>query len=160
MKTNFGFSLIEMIIYVAILVLMLAVVVEVVLSVARNDRIISAVKVIENSAITTNERIGREIREAESVASTTSIFNTHPGKLILTQGSTTTEFYLSNNRIYLKENGVVMGALTEADARATSLIFRYYATSTSERVRVEMTIEAGTSTHYRVENFYSSAVTR
>ena len=156
MKTNLkkGFSLIEMIFYVVILFFMLAIVIQVVYSIAKNDRIIESVRSIENSAINTLERVSREVRGAESVATTT-------GSLILNRTSTTTsEFYLSLGRVYLKENGVVTGALTEADATVTSLIFTRFATSTIEGVRTAITVEAGTSTHYRVENFYSSAVIR
>ena len=173
MKTRFsiktqkgnGFSLIEMLVYVAILAFMLAVIIEVVLSVARSERVMRAVRSIENSAIVSLERISRELREAESVNENLSAFGAHPGILVLEKegdsgNSVTTEFYLSNGRLMLRENGVEAGALTEAEARVTDLKFYYFSATTSAGVRTEITIESGTSTHYRVEKFYSTSITR
>ena len=58
------------------------------------------------------------------------------------------------------ENGGEVGALTQTDARVSSLVFRRFSQSGSEGIRTEITIESGTSTHYRSNNFYSSAVSR
>jgi type II secretory pathway pseudopilin PulG len=160
-----GFSLIEMLVYVAILAFMLAVIIEVVLSVARSERVMKAVRSVENSAIVSLERISRELREAESVDTTLSTLGSHPGSLVLegTDGegnSVTTEFYLSQGRLMLRENGVESGALTETGATVTDLKFHYFSATTSAGVRTEITIESGTSTHYRTEKFYSTSVTR
>ncbi len=156
MRTKEGFSLIEMIVYISILALMLIIVIEVVFSITRSQRVIKSVRNIENSALETLERIEREVRRAESINATSSIFGVHPGKLVLGN----VEFYLSDGRLYLKENGVDTGALTAEDVTVTNLIFRRFATSTIEGIRAEITIESGTSTHYRIETFYSSAVVR
>jgi type II secretory pathway pseudopilin PulG len=159
MKTR-GFSLLEMVVYIAILIFMLGIITEVVLSVTRSERVIQAVRRIENSAVIAVERIGREVRAAESVNVEASTLGVHPGRLVLTYATSTTEFYLTNGRLMLRENGVDQDFLTEEQAQVTDLKFhRFYATST-EGIRVEMTIESGTSTHYRVEKFYSSSSIR
>lgn len=160
-----GFSLIEMLVYIAVLILMLAIIIDVVLSVVRSQRIIQSVMSIDNSAILGIERIEREVRQSDSVDIATSILSVNPGKLVLKStdesgNPRTVEFGLSSGRLMFKENGIEEGALTEARAEVTSLIFRRFASSTIEGIRVEMTIESGTSTNYRTETFYSTSIVR
>lgn len=164
-KNKRGFSLIEMVVYVSILVFMLVIVLEVVVSITRSQRVIRSVRDIENSALGSLERIERETRGAESISTASSTFGVSPGVLMLIstdedENPRTVEFYLSSGRLRVRENGVDAGALTEGNVRVTSLVFRRFATSTVEGIRTEVIIESGTSTHYRVENFYSSALVR
>jgi Tfp pilus assembly protein FimT len=159
MKTN-GFSLIEMLVYIAVLVFMLVIIVAAVFSIARSDRLIRSVRDIENSAVLVMERITREIREADSVSLASSVLDSHPGKLVLQGESGNTEFYFSSGRIFVKENGVELGALTAASVKVTSIKFTRFASSTVEGIRTELTLESGTSTYYRTQTLYSSAVIR
>lgn len=160
-----GFSLVEMLIYIAILVLMLAVIMNIVISVVSSGRIIKALRTVENSALASLERITRETRQAESVNLASSVLDTNPGHLTL-QGldalgtPRTVEFYLSSGVLMFSEDGVEVGALTQADAQVTSLVFRRFSGPNAEGIRTEITIESGTSTHYRSNDFYSSVVLR
>ena len=160
-----GFSILEMLIYISILVLMLAVVMNAIVAVTRSERLIKSLRQIEDSAVLAIERIGREVRGAESVNTGSSTLGAHPGRLVLEglddAGSPrTVEFYLSDGRLILKENGADVGPLTQADAVITNLVFRYFSGASSAGVRTEMTLESGTSTSYRSEKFYSTAVIR
>jgi prepilin-type N-terminal cleavage/methylation domain-containing protein len=160
-----GFSLIEMIVYVVILVFMLAIVMNVVVSVAKSDRLIRSARNIETSAATALERINREAKGMSSIDVAASTLGTHPGRLSLdgedaSGNPRSVEFYLSSGRVMMSENGALVGPLTSADAVVTSLIFTRFATSTVEGVRTAATIESGTTTSYRSENFYSSALLR
>lgn len=164
-KMDKGFSLLEMIIYVVILTFMLVLIVEVVLSVARSERMIKAMRAVENSAIVSLERVTREMRQADGVNIGLSTFGIHPGNLVLTGlddigNARTVEFYLSNGQLMQRENGVELGALTESSASVTDLKFYYFSATTSVGIRTEITIESGTSAHYRVEKFYSTTLTR
>jgi len=164
-STTKGFSIVEMLIYIFILVLMLSVIMNIVVSVINSGRVVKALRNIENSSLTSFERITREARQAESLDLVSSVFDTDPGQLVLVGtdalGSPrTVRFYLSSGVLKLSENGVEVGALTQADARVTSLIFRSFSGLNSEGIRTEITIESGTSTHYRVNNFYFSAILR
>jgi len=160
-----GFSLIEMVVYIAILVFMLAIILEVVLSVSRSEQAIESARNVENSAALALERISREIRLAESVNTASSTLGVHPGRLILSgvdnEGDPrTVEFYFSQGKVMMRENGVSLGALTESKATATSLIFYRFASSTTEGIRTRITLESGTSTNFKVETFYSSTLIR
>ncbi|MDO8565087.1 MAG: prepilin-type N-terminal cleavage/methylation domain-containing protein [bacterium] len=169
MKKSFqkqrGFSLVEMLVYITVLVFMLVIIIQVVVSLTKSDRIIKSLRNIENSAVLGIERISREMREAESINVGESILGTHPGKLVLQStdqsgNPRTVEFYLSSGQLILKENAVVLGPLTGSDAEITGLIFNRFSGTNSEGVRVEMTIESGTSTAYRTKKFYSTSIIR
>lgn len=160
-----GFSLIEMLVYISILVFMLAVIMDITISMVRSERVIRASRNVENSASITLERFVREVRQADSINTTSSVFGSNPGVLVLQGTDTlgnprTVEFYVSSETLLLKENGLDLGALTQADARVTNLVFSHFLGSNSEGVRIEVTIESGEGPHYRSENFYASAILR
>lgn len=163
--TTEGFSLVEILVYIFILVLMLSVIMNIVVSVIRSGRIIQSLKNVENSFMISLERITRETRQAESVNLASSILDANPGRLVLESTDTlgnprTVAFYLSSRVLMLSENGVETGALTQVDAQVSNLVFRRFSGPNSEGVRTEVTIESGTSTHYRSNNFYFSATLR
>lgn len=160
-----GFSLVEMLVYMFILVLLLAVIMNIIISTVKSARTIRALRNIENSAILGMERIVREVRQAGSVDSGLSVFDINPGVLVLggldSNGNPrTVEFYLSSGKLMIKENGIETGALTQTDTQVDSLIFHHFVGPNSEGIRAEINIESGTSTYYRVENFYLSALLR
>ncbi|MBX4181333.1 prepilin-type N-terminal cleavage/methylation domain-containing protein [Candidatus Parcubacteria bacterium] len=170
MRNNFklerhkGFSLLEMLIYVAILALLLMVVMGVIVSISKSNRLIRSARSIDTSASLSMERMTREARLSDSIAPGSTL-NVHPGDLILnstdaSNNPRTVEFYISNGRLMMKENSVDLGALTESATRVTSLIFRRFSGAHSEGVRIEMTLESGADTGYKTETFYSTAVLR
>lgn len=166
MITSFkkGFSLVEMVIYIAILVMMLAIIIQVLLSIMGSNRIVRAVRNIETSAVTALSRMGREVRRAESIDLVSSTLGTHPGVLSLDGESDgvaySVDFYLADGRLRLKENEVDVGALTQASSTVTNLVFSRFSATDTEGVKIQMTIESGTSTAYRIETFYSSILLR
>jgi hypothetical protein len=109
--------------------------------------------------------VSREIRAASSINIVTSVLGTHPGRLVLDGddelGNTrTVEFYESNGKVYIMENGVDLGPLSVEGANVTSLVFRRFTGINSEGVRLELSIESGESASYKNMNFYSTAVIR
>lgn len=165
LDTKKGFSLLEIVVYIAILVLMVGVILDITVSVVRSQRAIKASKSIENSAIVSIERISREIRKADSIDTVTSILDSNPGRIVLNGkdpngNPRVVEFYLDASTIFLKENGIDLGPISQPDARVNSLVFRLFSNSDLMGVRTETAIESGTSTHYRADNFYSSATIR
>lgn len=164
-RTVGGFSLLEILIYIFILVVLLVIIMNVVVSVVGSGRTIRSLRSIENSALSGLERINREVRQADYVILSSSVLDTHPGYLSLSGvdefgNPRSVEFYLSSGRLVFSENGLETGALTRTDSRVTNLVFRRFATTTYEGIKVEITIESGTSTSYRFNNFYSSATVR
>ena len=157
--------MLEMLIYIAILILMLGIIMNITISVVNSGRTIKSLRNVENSALTSFERITRETRQAQSVNLSSSVLNTNPGRLVFAGSDSlgnprTVDFYLSSGVLMLAENGADLGAVTQPDSRVTSLVFQRFSSSNSEGIRTEITIESGTSTHYRSNKFYFSAIIR
>ncbi len=157
--------MIEMLAYIFILTLLVAVVIYTLITMNNLYRSIKSSAGIEATAHVALERMVREIRGASSVDIAQSTLNSSPGQITLNtvddNGATTTiQFFLTGQTSRIKEAGIDIGPLSSAGARVTSLTFRRIATSTSEAVKIEMTVESGQGQSYRSSSFYSTAVLR
>ncbi|MCX6701944.1 MAG: prepilin-type N-terminal cleavage/methylation domain-containing protein [Candidatus Zambryskibacteria bacterium] len=162
---NKGFSLVEMLLYISILTVILTVIANALYSLNRSYRVIQSAEIIESSAITSLDRMVREIRDASSVDNLQSTFNTSPGVLTLNTtddsgANMTIQFFVSNQIVRVKENGVDIGPLTDFSTRVTNLVFRFITTAQSKALKIEMTIESGQGLNYKSKKFYSTAVLR
>ncbi|MFQ5661945.1 MAG: prepilin-type N-terminal cleavage/methylation domain-containing protein [Candidatus Paceibacteria bacterium] len=155
-----GFSLIESLIYIAIIAAMAALVVNVLLVTTKSYNSLRISRDINNSALTTIERITREVKAAEGINIAESVFDVHPGRLIVTTSATTTEFYLDSSTLKIKENNVDMGALVQQGSSVDNLVFRMLDNSTTKGIRIEMTISNTRGSLTKTKNFYSFAVLR
>ncbi len=158
-------TIVEVLVYIVILVLLVGVTVSTLLSLSSMYRNLLSLEAVNESAQSSLERIIREVRGATSVDTLQSTLNTSPGDLYLSSldssGATTTlEFFVSGGAIRIKEAGVDSGPLSASNVRVTNLVFRRLPSAESQAVKVEMTIESGTSTNYISKNFYSTAVLR
>lgn len=156
---NGAYSIIETIIYVAMLTVLIGAIAYATMTLFSVYKKTKIVRSIEVSAVDSMDRIIRDIRNATSVNTAISSFNSSNGILALVSGTTTSRFYLSNQKIYVDENGTVLGALTSGSANVTSLIFRYIQATSSVAVKVEMTITSSSTPGFS-KNFYNTAVLR
>lgn len=160
-----GASIIEILIYTAILVLLMSVVVSTLLAISRSYRTLSAAQQVESAAESSLDRMLREVRGARSIDVSQSTFGASPGQLMLnktnTDGSTTTvQFFLSSQSLHIKKAGVDMGPLNATSSKIANLIFRQITTTHSQAVKIELTIESGQGPSYRSKLFYGTAVLR
>ena len=164
-KSGKGYTLIELLIYTGILILLVAVVGSTLLSIARTYRSIAAEQAVESAAHDGLGRMVQEIRNATSIDTGGSVLTTSPGQLSLNTkdlsgAAQVVQFFLSGQVLHAREAGVDMGPLSPAAARITNLVFRSVTTSRSTAIKIEMTVESGTSTSYRVRSFYDTALMR
>lgn len=161
-----GFSLIEIIIYIAILAVISVLVVETIVGASEvfgKARVKRALTLEGRSAM---ERMMREIRLATSVDTVGSVFGGHPGRLKLntvvsSSDSTPTvrEFLISGKNVVLREGSQDISLLSSAST--TNLVFRYIQSGdTSEAIKIELGIEDGAGRNFIHANFYSTAVLR
>lgn len=160
-----GFSLVETLLYTAVLSLVLLVVAETTIAVIRSTRTLRVAWRIERDAGFALERMVREIRDAESVNLGQSVLGAHPGALALNTTNTSGEaravlFSLTNGALYLTEDGVVVGPLSSEEVTVSNLIFRHILTGHSEGVKIELALSSGSGGALRTENFYATAVLR
>lgn len=157
---NKGFSLVEILVYIALLIVLLNVAITTLLSLdtvlARNQ----AERALNNSATITFEKIVRDIRVASSVDSGLSTLGTSPGALVLNQGATTTSFYIATGTVAVSVNGVEKGPLTTNSITIDSLIFTSYSGTNSDLVRIQMTLSVNTQAASSTRTYYTSAVLR
>lgn len=156
-----GFSLVEMLIYIAIVSATFVLVINVSLTLSRSYSSLKNSKSVQNAVSFGLERIVHEIRNAVSVDTSASLLNVPQGKLRLITSSTgsTVDFYLSSSTIYMNRDGVFQGPLTTSDVSVTRLIFTRLSTTTSQAVKIEMGIQS-TSTTVKNESFYDTVVLR
>lgn len=147
-----GASLLETVLYIGIFAIITLLTVNTVLALTRAVSEIRSVRHIIQDSDTAMERMIREIRAAESIDTTASIFNTHPGKLVLANAPDITTFSFSDGKIFLQKNSESIVPIAGNTTVITNLIFTHFTTARSEAIRVTMTMDN--------KNFYGTAVLR
>jgi len=159
-RTTKGFSLIELLIYIALLSVIVVVVVSVLLSLTRAYGAFKVSQRINNSAITALERITRDSRNAESIDLANSTFDVHPGRLTLNTGTMTIEIYLDGDVLKVREDGVDIGSLTTQRVSVSSFVLRHLFSGSIEAIKIELTLTSSQGEFTKTERFYSAAVLR
>jgi len=144
-NTQKAFSLVEMMIYIAILSLVIAALITTANSVINTYGKMKAYEEIAHTGTVALERITREVRRARSVDFFSSVLGVHPGRLVmLTQdwsGNTSTAIVsLSSGRI-LVQNGGSASPVSTSGVTINNLVFTQYTTPNSEGVLIEFTVE-------------------
>ena len=148
-----GFSLIEMIIYVAIMSATMILVVNVCLTLSRSYSSFRNTKDIQSALSVGLETMVKEIRGAESIDTAGSELKLNT---VYNDASSTIRFYLTNSRLMMDRDDVFQGPLTPQNVSVTNLIFHQLNATTSQAVKIDMTIKAG----IKEENFYDTVVLR
>lgn len=162
---NRGFTLVEMVIYIGILVSILLLIVSFIISFGKAYNVLKTTIHINNSAVVSFERMIREIRLASDVDMVASTLGTYPGHLVLittdvSSAPITLEFYINSGVLILRQDSVDVGPLTRSDVTVTNLVFRLSDNGTSKAIKIEMTLESTIVSTTKSKNFYGSAVLR
>ena len=166
-----GFTLIEMLIYIGILtIIILFTIYFVSWGIKMSAKSKASQEVLENAKFAM-EKIIFEIRSAKEIYTPTSVFDAHPGQLSLKtqqnlpegENATYADFYLENEKIYLKRESQNPQALTSERVKVTNLVFRHLnsAFSTSS-IQAELKIEYKTSSkkpEWQAQTFLISTAT-
>ena len=154
----FGFTLVEILVYLAILSLLFVSVVGGVLAMSRTFNNYKLSKHINSSASLAMERMTREIRNTSSIG-VSSVFNSDPGHLVLDE----VEFFASSTALVVKKNGEDAVSLMSDNLELVSLVFREVATSTnlhSVAVKIELEIRGKSGNYEKIKKFYDTIVLR
>lgn len=156
-----GFTLVEMLVYVGLMVVVLVALVNMLLSMSKAYGYLKYSKHLQTSAVTSLDRMVRDIRNAVSVNVAQSTLDSSPG--VLTINTTTVsgtaqtfKYYISGGAVKVVQDGADLGPLTLPDVTVNSLIFRKIETGISQAIKIELTLTAGT----RTANFYDTAILR
>lgn len=154
-----GFTLIEILIYIAILALLSAGVVEVILTLASGAKELRSERRTAAAAELALETLVREIRQASDVIVTSGVFGTSPGKLVLrtaaspgSQTQVNRAFSLVSSRLQRQDDSGASEFITGSEVSISELVFWYSAATSSSLITIKLT--SGDKT------FYGSAVLR
>ncbi len=158
-----GFSLVETIVYIALLAIIFIVVINSLVAIMSSYYSIKSSKDIENSAMLGLDRIERDIKNAASISSIST--STNPNSITVNTfdangNPLVSQFYVATGTLSVNENGSYSGPLSVSGVKVTSLLFSPINTGNSSGVRIQMTLQAGTSSAFKVKNFYDTAMMR
>lgn len=162
---NKGYSLIEIVVYLAIFSALSVLVINSFIVILGSFNTTRANRDLLQSGSKTMERLSREIRQAESVDLVNSTLGSSPGVLQLNSRDSagtpmTVRFAIASGNLNLYENGTLVDNLVMENISPTSLIFRRIATTNSEAVKIELTVQDTSSTSTKTENFYNTVILR
>ncbi|MFA6227347.1 MAG: hypothetical protein WC631_02645 [Candidatus Paceibacterota bacterium] len=168
LKNNTGFALAEMIVYVAIMTVITAVLVQSIITVVKSNKQSFASNSIKDSAITSLEKMTREIRNAESIDLVNSSLNVTNGILQINSKDSSgnpeiIRFYLQSNILMINASSSIntlFGPLTSNNIKVSNLKFIPIITPVSSAVKIEMTLENNGKDFVKTEDFYSTVILR
>lgn len=157
-----GFSIIEIIIYLAIFTVMSIVVINSFIIILSSFSGIHINYEFLNSGSMAMERISREIRQSKNIDMTHSVFDSNSSIIRLndTDGSSYIDFYRNGNNLEISKNGTEVGSLLTQDIIITKLEFNHIITTNSEAVKIEIDLQNTKSKINRTEKFYDTVVLR
>ncbi|GMU73862.1 MAG: hypothetical protein AMXMBFR44_0610 [Candidatus Campbellbacteria bacterium] len=157
-----GFTLLEMVMYVAILSLTLVSVIAAISGVMRAYSSTQAQTRIGRAATFSLSRMTHEIRLADAADTLQSSFGSHPGILALTSSAParTVRFYVENGTLKFDENGAYAGDLTPEHVFVNSFVAHHLQSDASDAIRMQMTLDSATRNGTTSETFYMTAVMR
>ena len=154
-----GFTLVEVVIYSAILAVVSVFVVNSLILMVKNFNGYRVSRFVNISAASAMERMTRELREARDIGAINT-FDSNPGFISLDTGI---EFLSTNSQLFIRYSGGDDQALTPTNLELTSLIFRQVATSTnpnSKAIKIEMELKGERGGYQKTEKFYDTVILR
>jgi len=165
LKRNKGFSIAEIVVYVAIVTVVLFSIINIVVIFSRSNNQATIYSNIKNSAIFGLEKIIKETRLSTSIDFNESVFNSLDGILVLNSKDENglieaIKFYLDEGLIKMDLNGNYLDTITYSDTKISSLIFVPISTGNSQAVKIEINFGSESTGLSKDETFYSTAVLR
>jgi Tfp pilus assembly protein PilW len=157
-----GYSLIELVIYIALFALISVVIMNALVTVMRTYASAQGYRRLQTNGELIMERVVREVRDASTVAGG-SVYGAHPGTLSLSGTDTggaprTAVFSVINGALVLSENGTSAN-LSTSEVTVNTFIVRHITTTNGEGVRIELGLTT-TNGHIVSAPFYATAMLR
>lgn len=148
-----GFTLIEMVVYVALIGVIFVVLFEIIFFIIRANNKIIALTKISSNAHSAMERMTYEIVNSQNIYLPTSNFSSSDAQLSLAteigaslnEEITFVDFYIEDGTLFLKKEGINPIALISSDVSVSDLEFLYYKNNSRESVTIDMTVNSKNS---------------
>lgn len=151
-----GFSLIELVVYMGILVLVSAGSVTLLLSLQNQVYRYQANQALTRNATSVLERVMFDIRASDTISGGT--FGSNPGALTILNGATSTAYTVSGGNLYVSVNGGTSAPLTGDPVSAASVVFDQFSNGVSKAVRIKVTLQTTVRGVSVSETFTDTAV--
>ena len=158
-----GYSLIELVIYIALFAVLSVVLVKSLVTVMRTYGTSKRYRALQNNGELVMERITRELREGTTA--TTSSCATTIGTLSIasTDASSTSHtnaFAVQNGIVQLTTDGGTANNISTSEVSATALTFCPITTATTTAVKVTLTLNTLANSNSTSASFYSTIILR
>lgn len=158
---NKGFSIIELIVYLAIFTAMSVVVINSFIIVLSTFSTIRTNQDLLDSGSVSMDRISREIRQAKSIDVVNSTSDTLQLNSTNSSGDNVViKFKKDGILLNLYEDGNIVGNLLAQNIILNSISFDRISTGKSEGVKIKMILQDSRSKANKTENFYDTVVLR
>ncbi len=164
-KQNYskGYSLIELVVYIALFVVISIVIVQSLVFVMKTYANARSFRALQQNGELVMERITREVRQSSSVTTASSVFGVNPGTLVVSGtdsgGSVYTDtFSVVSGAIQLSKTGTV-STLSTNEVTVSGLTFWNITTTNSNAIKVKLdltTVKAPIVS----KSFYSTIILR
>ena len=158
-----GYSLIELVIYLAIFIGISVVIIHSLVSIMRTYATAESYRRLQNNGELAMERIVREVRQANSITAGASTFDTSPGTLSI---ASTDEDSVNHIIVFDVADGALRmtdnadsGNLTSSEVVVSSLLFRNISTAGGGGVKIELVLSTANG-HSASAPFYSTVMLR
>ena len=164
-RTQSGFSLLEMVVYIALFSTLSLTVTNSMIQTVRGFNYLRASRDVDTASVLIMERLTLDIKNATSVDVGNSTFGATPGRLTLNVTNAsgtpmTVEYYVLSNNLRIKEAGVDVGSLMSSAARIESLKFFSINTGGTSGVKIELQLKSTRGVATANDNFYNTAMLR
>lgn len=161
---NKGFTIVELLVYMAVFAFISILVINMFLSISRAFVEIKANHELAQSSSAVLERMTREIKWANGIDGASTL-GTSPSVLILngtdSSGSArVATFNVSSSKVNFTENATSFGSLLTNNVTASNFMVRQITTTISSAVRIEVTLTFTRGSIVRTENFYTTVALR
>ena len=155
---NFGYSLVEMILYTAIVFAISTALISMLITFSSTYRTLGALRIAEHSGIDAMERMTRDIRAAKTVTQGSSTLGSSPGVLTIVSTATTTKFYIQGGILKVDVNGSYFGPLTLSSASVSNLVFTLLSSGISDAIKIDMTVSGTVGATTKTKNYRSTVI--
>lgn len=137
-KNKKGFSVIEVVIYLSMLITVSVLVIQNIITLFKNYNIVKAHQEIESNAINILDKLNRDIKESETVVIDQSYFYIPQGVLVLNNATNTMKFSLDENKIKYYKNENYIGNISTKNVSVNDFKIYYISSTSTEAIRVDL----------------------
>lgn len=159
-----GFSMVEMVVYVALLAFFMIIAVNGAIIMMSSYAKAGSARLLDSSIELLISKLSREARNSTGINDALSTFNQSPGRIsfFVKEGGTSipVEFYTSSGVMKIRKGGAELGDVTLPGVSVDSVVFKKIDNVGKQAFRMTIRLIANNGGQTKAETFYYTAVLR